>query len=150
MRTIPVIICVDVEPEKREIDVTVPEDWRGFEATLAFWDTCRPQLAAATPGAANFSWFFRMDPQIERAYGRPLWVADRYGAALEHMERAGDELGLHTHAGAGTKLSASGSRIMGTRHGSSIASSGRPRPWRSISTSPASSIWPWTPCNSRR
>src|SRR5262249_40908229 len=35
---------------------------------------------------------------IERAYGRPLWVADRYGAALEHMERAGDELGLHTHA----------------------------------------------------
>lgn len=98
MRTIPVIICIDVEPDKREIDVAVREDWGGFADTLTFWDAFRPQLAAATAGSANLSWFFRMDPQIEHAYGHASWVTQRYGSAVERIERAGDELGLHTHA----------------------------------------------------
>ena len=98
MGVIPVILCLDVEPDERQISSDTATDWEGFAETFKFFAALRPRLAAATDAPARFSWFFRMDPQIERAYGSPGWVAERYGALIAELAAAGDELGLHTHA----------------------------------------------------
>ncbi|MEK6335951.1 MAG: hypothetical protein AABM67_13550 [Acidobacteriota bacterium] len=39
-----------------------------------------------------------MDPQIEHTFGLSWWVAKRYREAINQLELAGDEIGLHTHA----------------------------------------------------
>ena len=98
MREIPIIICLDVEPAEREIDSAVPKGWEGFEETVQYFSEIRPRLEVATGARANFSWFFRMDPQIEHTYGLSWWVVKRYGEAIQRLELAGDEIGLHTHA----------------------------------------------------
>lgn len=98
MSLIPVLICIDVEPEQRAIDPQRRIDWRGVTETLDFFEQqARPLLASATGAAAHFSWFLRMDPQITQTYGTPAWVVTRYGARLGALEAAGDELGLHQH-----------------------------------------------------
>ncbi len=94
----PIILCLDVEPDDREIDPQSSENWIGFESTVEFFNRVRPQLAEATGSPANFNWFLRMDPQIEQVYGRASWVVQRYRKLIEKLEQAGDELGLHTHA----------------------------------------------------
>ena len=98
MREIPVIICVDVEPDERDVPLNATSDWKGFEETSEFFNALRPRIAEVTGAPARFSWFFRMDPQIELAYGAADWAAKRYGELIAQLGRAGDELGLHTHA----------------------------------------------------
>lgn len=98
MRRIPVIICIDVEPDEREIDGAIAKDWEGFEGTVKFFSDLRPRLEEATGAPVSFSWFFRMDPQVEHTYGLSWWVVKRYGEVIKQLELAGDELGLHTHA----------------------------------------------------
>jgi hypothetical protein len=98
MRTMPVILCIDVEPDERYPTPDAAKDWEGFAETFEFFSALRPRLAEATGAPARLSWFFRMDPQIEVAYGSPDWVVRRRGEIIEQLERAGDELGLHTHA----------------------------------------------------
>jgi hypothetical protein len=98
MKRIPIAIIIDVEPDERETDLSAPRDWEGFEKTSEFFKKLRPQLENATQEAANFSWFFRMDPQIAKTYGTPEWVAKRYPELIEEFTAAGDELGLHPHA----------------------------------------------------
>jgi hypothetical protein len=95
---IPVIICHDVEPDYRQISADTGEDWEGFPETVQLFGALRDRLADVTGAPAHFSWFLRMDPQIERAYGSPGWAAERYGELLTRLEQAGDEVGLHTHA----------------------------------------------------
>lgn len=95
---IPIIICVDVEPEEREIDKNNAKDWQGFEEIFRFLSGVRNRLEKSTEAPVSFSWFLRMDPQIERTYGLAWWVAKRYDEAIAQLESAGDELGLHTHA----------------------------------------------------
>lgn len=97
-RTIPIVACIDVEPDEREIDSTVPKDWRGFEELVGFLGTFRHRLEQATHEPACFSWFLRMDPQIEHTYGVSWWVVERYRDAINAFESAGDEIGLHVHA----------------------------------------------------
>ena len=98
MRRIPVIICIDVEPDEREIGGAVAKDWKGFEESFKFFSDLRPHLEKATGAPVRFSWFFRMDPQVEHTYGLSWWVAKRYREVIEQLELAGDEIGLHTHA----------------------------------------------------
>src|SRR2546425_4997123 len=97
MEKIPIIICIDVEPDEREIDSTAAIDWAGFERVFEFFSVFRSRLEKETQAPAHFSWFMRMDPQIEHTYGLSWWVAERYREAIAQLERAGDEIGLHTH-----------------------------------------------------
>ena len=97
MTKIPIIICVDVEPDDREIDSTIAKDWAGFDGVSKFLSGFRARLEKATEAQASFSWFMRMDPQIEHTYGLPWWVVKRYAETIAELERAGDEIGLHTH-----------------------------------------------------
>jgi hypothetical protein len=97
MKRIPIIICIDVEPDDRSISPDVKQEWRGFEETYEFFMRLRPRLEAATGSPVRFSWFFRMDPQIARVYDSPSWVAGRYDRLIQHLKSAGDNLGLHLH-----------------------------------------------------
>jgi hypothetical protein len=94
---IPVIMCIDVEPDAREVEAFDWAGWKGFIAAHRFFTQLRPQLEGATGAPVRFSWFLRMDPQIEHAYGSPSWVVKRYSEIFRELESAGDELGLHTH-----------------------------------------------------
>jgi hypothetical protein len=98
MKKIPVVMCIDVEPDERQVVRGVQNDWRGFELTYEFFCKLRHHLEAATKSPVHFSWFFRMDPQIATAYGSASWVVKRYPSLIEGIRRAGDAIGLHNHA----------------------------------------------------
>lgn len=94
---VPVLICIDVEPDAREVSLGGREDWAGFEATRRLLGSYRPRAAAATGRPAAFSWFVRMDAQVAAAYDSPAWAAARYAGEFEGLRAEGDELGLHAH-----------------------------------------------------
>jgi hypothetical protein len=97
-RKIPVIICVDAEPDRRLFDPGSREPWSGFERSYEFFSALRPRLAKVTGSPTHFSWFFRMDPQVEAGYGSPEWCARTYPKWIQDLKKNGDELGLHAHA----------------------------------------------------
>lgn len=98
MKKIPVVMCIDVEPDERLIDRSVQKDWSGFETTYELFNKLRPRLEAATRSPVHFSWFFRMDAQIASTYGSASWAVTRYRSLIERIKQAGDAIGLHTHA----------------------------------------------------
>jgi hypothetical protein len=98
MTKLPILICIDVEPDYRRPHPTTVADWVGFERTVEFVQSLRPRLEAATGAPVRFSWFLRMDPQIAQIYGSADWAVTRYSQILKNLEAAGDELGLHVHA----------------------------------------------------
>jgi hypothetical protein len=94
---LPVVLCVDVEPDARVFGRKAAEPWRGFERFVSRVPALREALAAATGAPAAFTWLLRMDPQVAETWGSPDWPAAAYGDALAELGAAGDELGLHTH-----------------------------------------------------
>ena len=98
MKRIPVLICIDIEPDERTLDPRARLDWTGFEQSYEFFSDLRPRLETATGSPVHFSWFLRMDPQITHTYGSAHWVVTRYARLIDRLQGAGDELGLHVHA----------------------------------------------------
>ncbi len=97
-KKISIVMCIDVEPDERQVEACAQADWRGFEKTYEFFTQLRPQMEKVTGSRIHFSWFLRMDPQIAESYGSPSWVVTRYPHILKELKSAGDELGLHTHS----------------------------------------------------
>ena len=95
---IPVILCIDVEPNRRLFDPGSREPWSGFERSYEFFNALRSRLAKATGSPVHFSWFFRMDPQVETGYGSSEWCPRTYPQWMRALKENGDELGLHAHA----------------------------------------------------
>jgi hypothetical protein len=94
---LPVLLCIDVEPDKHLVDRRDPGRWPGFERFVQKVPRLRERLSEITGHPAAFTWTLRMDPQIELTWGSATWVADFYGDALESISADGDELGLHPH-----------------------------------------------------
>ena len=94
---LPVVICFDVEPDPRTLSAAEAGPWRGFERLAERLPALRARLASLTGHPAEFTWFLRMDPQIERLWGSTEWAPRAYADTLAGLEAAGDELGLHTH-----------------------------------------------------
>ncbi len=95
--TIPVIFGVDVEPDPRLVNQGSPEPLVGYELTQRYLRDLRPRIEAVTGAPVHYSWFLRIDAQME-PYGSATWIPDRYGAHMEEIQRAGDEIGVHPHA----------------------------------------------------
>lgn len=98
MKKIPMLICIDVEPDERTLAARARPDWTGFEESYEIFGRLRQRLEIATGSPPYFSWFLRMDPQITHTCGSAHWVVTRYPRLIENLHAAGDELGLHTHA----------------------------------------------------
>lgn len=94
---IPVILCIDVEPDEFYVDKRNPKPWAGFEFSHDYLKDFRSRLEERTGSAVHFSWVLRMDPQVAIAYGSAAWGADRYSAFLDAYRSMGDELGIHVH-----------------------------------------------------
>jgi hypothetical protein len=94
---IPVIFCIDVEPDPRLITRNAPEPWTGYESTHRYLSDLRPRLEEQTGHPVRYSWFFRMDPQIAESYGEGAYVVTRYADFVEEIQSHGDELGIHMH-----------------------------------------------------
>ena len=97
MKKIPILLCIDIEPNGRAIDPKIKEDWTGFEKTYEMTRDFRERLQAATNSPAHFSWFFRMDPQIAHTYESADWSVRRYSRIIDEFKSNGDDLGLHPH-----------------------------------------------------
>lgn len=95
---IPCVLAIDVEPDAHRPSGNEPKPWKGYEQTVSFLSRFREQARKATHREAHFCWVHRMDPQIEIAYGSLTSSVDRYPDLLTRLQRAGDDLGLHTHA----------------------------------------------------
>lgn len=93
----PLLICLDVEPEYREVALDDSVAWDGVTESVELFQSLRPQFQKATGGPVHFSWFVRMDPQIERAYGSADWGFQRYEKLFRLLQAEGDEIGLHVH-----------------------------------------------------
>ena len=93
---IPVILCVDVEPDERETALGRPRPWAGYQALQRQLEALRPDLPGLD-ASARYTWFLRMDPQIADTYGAAGWVATTYRAELDTALDHGDTLGLHVH-----------------------------------------------------
>jgi hypothetical protein len=98
MARIPIIFCIDIEPDVRTIEPTETKDWEGFETAWSYFASVRPALSFVTGDPVHYSWFVRMDPQVSYTYGTPNWAVTRYGTIFSDMQQARDEIGLHTHA----------------------------------------------------
>jgi hypothetical protein len=95
---VPVILCVDVEPDDHVYAPEDPSPWRGFELLAERMEELRGTLGDITGETARFSWFLRMDPQIELAYGDPAFIVDRHPTIFDRTLARGDALGVHPHA----------------------------------------------------
>ena len=94
---VPVVLCIDVEPDPRQVDRREARPWLGFERLLELLPALRRRLSDATGAPAAFTWFLRMDPQVAETWDSAAWVAEAHGDALAELAADGDELGLHTH-----------------------------------------------------
>lgn len=94
---IPVLICIDVEPDEFFVSRQKPEPWRGYELTHAYIGEWRSALQQLTGDAVHVSWFIRMDPQVALAHGRASWAVEHYPTLFQEAIDAGDELGAHVH-----------------------------------------------------
>ncbi len=96
-RKIPIIVCIDVEPDARVVDRSERAPWLGLERVAELFSVVRSRVVAATGSPARFSWFVRMDPQVTETYGSEEWAVTRYARLVEEWRRHGDSIGLHTH-----------------------------------------------------
>jgi hypothetical protein len=94
---VPIVLCVDVEPDLRVFDRGDARPWKGFERFVERAASLRDRLSRNTGSPAALTWFLRMDPQVAETWGSPAWVAETYADALAELVACGDELGLHTH-----------------------------------------------------
>jgi hypothetical protein len=97
-KSIPVVLCFDVEPDLHTFDPDDPSPWRGFEQLIEALPELRAGLERATGGPPRFNWAVRNDPQIARCYGAPSYVLRRYASFFDDALRAGDAIGVHPHA----------------------------------------------------
>src|SRR5689334_1090608 len=95
---VPIVICIDIEPDERVLNPDSAQDWLGFQAGWEPLHRWRAALSRLTGSPAHFNWFVRIDPQIEYCYGAADWAVTRYRPCFAAMAEAGDEIGLHPHA----------------------------------------------------
>jgi hypothetical protein len=95
---IPIILCVDAEPDSPAPALDPSADWIGYERIHALMQRWRAPLAAATGRPVRYCWFLRFDPEVERIYGTMLWARERYDRLIASSLRHGDHFGLHVHS----------------------------------------------------
>ena len=95
---IPIIMCIDVEPDGFFIDRTKPLPWKGYEGAHRYFNQLRSKLEAVTDSPVHFTWSYRLDPQVAETYGSPDWPITNYPKFVEEFLGEGDEIALHPHA----------------------------------------------------
>ena len=96
-KKIPVIVCIDVEPDGPVHGPARLPEWSGYEEARRFFNGMCPGFSSSTGSPAHVSWFYRMDPQIANVYGSGTRPVTAYPDYVADFENKGDVFGLHTH-----------------------------------------------------
>lgn len=94
---LPVHLCIDIEPNDRQVAGDPDADWSATEPCLHRLDAFRT-AAQASGRPVHLNWFLRLDPQVREAYGAADYAVRRYLSWWDRFAAAGDELGVHVHA----------------------------------------------------
>jgi glycosyltransferase involved in cell wall biosynthesis len=95
--TVPVVLCIDAEPDQRVLQGRSPEPCAGLERLLDLIPELRARLSAASDRQAEFTWLLRIDPQIGEVYGSSTWLITEYEQAWSRLGEDGDDFGVHPH-----------------------------------------------------
>jgi hypothetical protein len=95
---VPLVLCIDVEPDAHVFAPGLSSPWTGFENMLKLAPALRRRLEETTGKPAHFGWSLRIDAQITMGYGSATYIADTYRAQLDELAGAGDAIGVHPHA----------------------------------------------------
>jgi hypothetical protein len=96
MKPIPAIWRIDIEPDDFQPGSGLPP-WSGFVTMAQLVERLRRPLADRSGAAVHPTWFLRLDPDIERCYGRTDFVVDHYRAQIDQLRVQGDPFGIHVH-----------------------------------------------------
>ena len=94
---IPTVWRIDVEPDQSQPSVG-ERPWEGFVTTVALVDKLRDRLGDRSGRVLRPTWLLRMDPDIERCFGRLDFVVQRHGELIDQLTAREDPLGIHVHA----------------------------------------------------
>lgn len=94
---LPIVVTIDIEPDRRVLGRRHRERLAGFEKLLGLLDTVRDHIAERSGAPVQFTWLLRMDPQIADVYGTPTALASMYEPELGSLLARGDQIGLHQH-----------------------------------------------------
>jgi len=92
----PVLLLIDVEPDLRSPEPG-RDGWEGTRLALPLLAELRRALEQRTRAPVVLNWFYRLDPQIERVWGRVDHVRTAVPELLEHAAAHGDYAGIHPH-----------------------------------------------------
>ena len=95
---IPIIMCIDVEPDGFFIDRIKPLPWNGYEGAHRYFSELRKRIEETTGSPAHYTWCYRLDPQVAETYGSAEWPITHYSKFTEDFIKNGDEMALHPHA----------------------------------------------------
>lgn len=96
--TIQFLFSIDVEPDEFLTNPGVPGPWSGTRSLLDDIAGIRESLSQATGRSVNFTWCFRLDPQIEMTCGESAWPLVTFADSIDVLQGAGDAFGVHPHA----------------------------------------------------
>jgi hypothetical protein len=96
LKSIPAILRIDVEPDDFVPGPDAPP-WTGFMAMAEFIERSRDDWSSLSGSPVHPTWFFRLDPDVERWYGRPDFAVREYGALVDRLRERGDFFGIHVH-----------------------------------------------------
>ncbi len=94
--TVPVVLCVDVEPDARQV-TRDGGGWTGVPETARVLEGWRRRFEDATAHPARLSWFWRADPQVTQSRGSATWGFDTFRDLLDDTTARGDAHGVHPH-----------------------------------------------------
>jgi len=100
---VPIVLCVDVEPDldffimDRNLNARSTANlWDSFKASADFFESLRRTLSVEDRPV--FSWFVRADPQVAYDFGSADYGFTMFGDYIENWKAQDDEVGLHVHA----------------------------------------------------
>jgi hypothetical protein len=95
--SIPTVLRIDVEPDEHQPSAG-EHPWNGFLAMFDMVETLRRRLSDTTNHPVRPTWLIRLDPDIERAFGRADFPVRRHHDLFEQILKHSDVLGIHVHA----------------------------------------------------
>jgi hypothetical protein len=94
---IPILLCIDVEPDAQNIPLGTKPEWTNVLPAVSYLEEIRLKLQDATNSAVNFLWMLRIDQEIAETYGSATWLIEVYRDLFYDLAAKGDWIGLHPH-----------------------------------------------------
>jgi hypothetical protein len=93
---IPAVWRIDVEPDEHRPPVA-EKPWEGFADMFSRVETLSRRLEEKSGRSVRPTWLLRMDPDIERCFGRADFVIHRHGELIDRLQVRNHPVGIHVH-----------------------------------------------------